>query len=68
MTPIVIERFNDDDGDQKGDMMVQILQLDVRGMPQEWITPEDAATYYATDSVAWTVGSVIHTLLGERMR
>ena len=50
MTPIVIERFNDDDGDQKGDMMVQILQLDVRGMPQEWITPEDAATYYATDS------------------
>ena len=64
MTPIVIERFNDDDGDQKGDMMVQILQLDVRGMPQEWITPEDAVTYYATDSVAWTVGSVIHTLLG----
>ena len=44
--------------------MVQILQLDVRGMPQEWITPEDAATYYATDSVAWTVGSVIHTLHG----
>ncbi len=44
--------------------MVQILQLDVRGMPQEWITPEDAAIYYATDSVAWTVGSVIHTLHG----
>lgn len=44
--------------------MVQILQLDIRGMPQEWITPEDAATYYATESVAWTVGTVIHTLHG----
>ena len=33
---------------------MQILQLDVQGMPQEWITPEDAACYYATDSVAWT--------------
>lgn len=44
--------------------MIQILQLDVRGMPQDWITPEDAATYYATDSVAWTVGSVIKTLRG----
>ncbi len=44
--------------------MIQILQLDVRGMPQDWITPEDAATYYATNSVAWTVGSVIKTLRG----
>jgi hypothetical protein len=64
MTPIVIERFNDEKSALKGDVMVQILQLDVRGMPQEWITPEDAASYYATDSVAWTVGSVIHTLHG----
>lgn len=44
--------------------MVQILQLDVRGMPQEWITPEDAACCYARGSVAWTVGSVISTLRG----
>ena len=29
---------------------MQILQLDVQVMPQEWITPEDAACYYATDS------------------
>jgi hypothetical protein len=64
MTPIVNERFNEKKSELKGDVMVQILQLDVRGMPQEWITPEDAATYYATDSVAWTVGPVIHTLRG----
>jgi len=43
---------------------MQILQLDVQGMPQEWITPEDAACYYATDSVAWTVGEVCTTLHG----
>jgi hypothetical protein len=43
---------------------MQILQLDVQGMPQEWITPEDAACYYATDSVAWTVGDVCTTLHG----
>jgi hypothetical protein len=43
---------------------MQILQLDVQGMPQEWITPEGAACYYATDSVAWTVGDVCTTLRG----
>ena len=43
MTPIVNERFNAEVGEDKGDVMVQILQLDVRDMPQEWITPEDAA-------------------------
>jgi len=64
MTPIVNERFSDEKSEHKEDVMVQILQLDVRGMPQEWITTEDAAAYYATDSVAWTVGSVIHTLHG----
>lgn len=37
---------------------MQILQLDVRGMPQQWITAEEAAIHYATDSVAWTVGGV----------
>jgi hypothetical protein len=64
MTPIVNERFREEICELKGEVMVQILQLDVRGMPQEWITPEDAATYYATDSVAWTMGSIIHTLYG----
>ena len=43
---------------------MQILQLDVRGMPQEWITAEEAALHYATNSVAWTVGGVCTTLRG----
>ena len=43
---------------------MQILQLDIQGMPQEWITPEDAASHYATDNIAWTVGSACKTLRG----
>ncbi len=43
---------------------MQILQLDIQGMPQEWITPEVAAGYYATSTVAWTVGDVCKTLHG----
>ena len=43
---------------------MQILQLDVRGMPQQWITAQEAAIHYATYSVAWTVGGVCATLRG----
>lgn len=43
---------------------MQILQLDCQGMPQDWISPEKAAEYYATDTVAWTVGAVCKTLRG----
>lgn len=41
-----------------------ILRLDLNGHPQEWITKTEAATYYSTDSVAWTVGDVFTTLRG----
>ena len=43
---------------------MQILQLDIQGYPQNWISPQQAASYYATDSVAWTVGEVCQTLRG----
>ena len=43
---------------------MQILQLDIQGYPQNWITPQDAAIYYATGSIAWTVGEVCATLRG----
>lgn len=43
---------------------MQILQLDVQGHPQNWLSPEDAAGHYATDSIAWTVGDVCATLRG----
>ena len=42
----------------------EVLRLDLNGHPQEWITKNKAATYYATDSVAWTVGEVFSTLHG----
>ena len=43
---------------------MQILQLDIQGYPQNWISSQQAASYYATDSVAWTVGEVCQTLRG----
>ncbi len=33
-----------------------VLQLDIQGTPQAWLTLEQAATYIATDSVAWADG------------
>lgn len=45
-------------------MTQRVLQLDVRGMPQSWISPQEAAGYYATDTVAWTVGDPLVTLRG----
>ncbi|MDX9970155.1 MAG: HNH endonuclease, partial [Hydrogenophaga sp.] len=37
-------------------MYPQVLQLDIQGTPQAWITPEQAALHYATEDVAWTIG------------
>jgi hypothetical protein len=34
----------------------QVLQLDVQGTPQAWISLEHAAVHVATDAVAWTHG------------
>lgn len=33
-----------------------VLQLDIQGTPQAWITPERAACHYATGDVAWQDG------------
>ena len=33
-----------------------VLQLDIQGTPQAWISLEQAALHYATDSVAWEDG------------
>jgi hypothetical protein len=33
-----------------------VLQLDINGTPQAWISPQEAATHYATDAVAWFDG------------
>ena len=46
-------------------MPPQVLQLDIQGTPQAWITPEDAATHYAKGDVVWEDGaSPLMTLHG----
>lgn len=42
-----------------------VLQLDIQGTPQAWITLEQAATHVATGAVAWTEGrGPLRTLRG----
>ena len=42
-----------------------VLQLDLQGTPQRWITLEQAAIHYATDTVAWVHGDApLRTLRG----
>lgn len=38
-------------------MRHEVLQLDIQGTPQAWISPEKAAVHYATGSVAWEEGA-----------
>lgn len=33
-----------------------VLQLDIQGTPQRWLTVNEAALHYATGDVAWTAG------------
>lgn len=41
-----------------------VLGLDQTGTPHSWVTPEEAARYYALNLVAWEAGTVITTLRG----
>ncbi len=47
---------------------IDVLQLDVSGRPQAWITPREAAVIYASDGVAWTLGEPCHVLRGGIQR
>jgi hypothetical protein len=38
-------------------MKPQVLQLDIQGTPQAWISLEQAASHYATASVVWEDGA-----------
>lgn len=44
--------------------MHQILQLDVCGTPQDWLSHEDAASRICAGDVSWTLGPVVATLRG----
>ena len=43
--------------------MHDVLQLDITGLPQAWITVEQAATLVATDAIVWSAGERPLTVL-----
>ena len=47
---------------------MDVLQLDVSGRPQAWITAREAAVLYASDGVAWTLGSACLVMRGGVQR
>ncbi len=47
---------------------MDVLQLDISGRPQAWISPREAAVLYACDAVAWTLGDTFHVLRGGVQR
>jgi 5-methylcytosine-specific restriction endonuclease McrA len=47
---------------------VEVLQLDVSGRPQSWISAKEAAVIYASDGVAWTLGDAFYVLRGGMQR
>ena len=47
---------------------MDVLQLDVSGRPQAWISSREAAVLYASDAVAWTLGQAFHVMRGGTQR
>ncbi len=47
---------------------MDVLQLDVSGRPQAWISAKEAAVIYASDGVAWTLGDAFRVLRGGTQR
>lgn len=47
---------------------MDVLQLDVSGRPQAWVTVKEAATLYASDAIAWTLGEACHVMRGGVQR
>jgi len=48
--------------------MNDVLQLDIAGRPQSWLSPREAAVIYASDGVAWTLGDPFVILRGGIQR
>lgn len=38
---------------------MSVLALDIGGIPRQWISHENAITYFAKDMVAWSLGEVV---------
>ncbi len=47
---------------------MDVLQLDVSGRPQAWISAKEAAILYASDGIAWTLGDACTVLRGGTQR
>ena len=47
---------------------MEVLQLDVSGRPQSWVSAKEAAVIYACDGVAWTLGDAFYVLRGGLQR
>ncbi len=47
---------------------MDVLQLDISGRPQAWISAREAAVLYASDAVSWTLGDAFHVLRGGTQR
>lgn len=47
---------------------MDVLQLDISGRPQAWISAKDAAVLYASDGIAWTLGTPMLVLRGGIQR
>ena len=47
---------------------MEVLQLDISGRPQAWISAREAALIYAADGVAWTLGDPFYVLRGGIQR
>ena len=48
--------------------LMEVLQLDVSGRPQAWVSAREAAVIYASDGVAWTLGEPFFILRGGMQR
>ena len=48
--------------------IMEVLQLDISGRPQAWISAREAAVIYASDGVAWTLGDAFFILRGGMQR
>ena len=47
---------------------MEVLQLDVSGRPQAWMSVKEAAILYASDAIAWTLGDTCHVMRGGVQR
>jgi 5-methylcytosine-specific restriction endonuclease McrA len=47
---------------------MEVLQLDISGRPQAWLSAKEAAALYANDAIAWTIGDPFLVLRGGIQR